>query len=72
MLFNWRTRIAAASVGVVMTFLTLFLYFPLFVKALGTAQSLEELNYVGDTLLFGGDGPSYRHRCEPISPAGPD
>ncbi len=54
MLFNWRTRIAAASVGVVMTFLTLFLYFPLFVKALGTAQSLEELNYVGDTLLFGG------------------
>jgi len=54
MLVNRRTRIAAASVGVVMTFLTLFLYFPIFVKALGTAQSLEGLNYVGDTLLFGG------------------
>ena len=54
MLFNRRTRIAAASVGSVMTFLTLFLYFPLLVKAYGTPQALEELNYVGDTLLFGG------------------
>jgi len=54
MLFNWRTRIAAASVGVVMTFLTLFLYFPIFVKALGTSEALEGLNYVGDTLFFGG------------------
>jgi uncharacterized membrane protein len=54
MLFNWRTRAAAASVGSVMAFLTLFLYFPLLVKAYGTPQALEELNYVGDTLLFGG------------------
>jgi uncharacterized membrane protein len=54
MLFNLRTRIAAASVGVVMTLLTLFLYFPLLVKAFGTPQALEELNYVGDTLFFGG------------------
>jgi uncharacterized membrane protein len=54
MLFNWKTRIAAASVGGVMTLLTLFLYFPIFVKALGTSQAMEGLNYVGDTLLFGG------------------
>jgi uncharacterized membrane protein len=54
LLFNWRTPIAAASVGVVMTFLTMCLYFPIFVKALGTSQALEGLNYVGDTLLFGG------------------
>jgi uncharacterized membrane protein len=54
MLFNWRTRIAAVSVGLVMTFLTVFLYFPIFVKAFGTPQALDELNYVGDTLLFGG------------------
>jgi uncharacterized membrane protein len=54
MLVNWQTRIAAASVGVVMTLLTLFLYFPLLVKAFGTPQALEELNYVGDTLFFGG------------------
>ena len=54
MLFNWKTRVAAASVGLVMTLLTLFLYFPLLVKAFGTPQALEELNYVGDTLFFGG------------------
>jgi uncharacterized membrane protein len=54
MLFNWRTRLAAASVGIAMAFLTLFLYFPLLVKAYGTPQALEELNYVGDTLYFGG------------------
>jgi uncharacterized membrane protein len=54
MLFNWQTPTAAASVGIVMTFLTLFLYFPIYVKELGTANGLEGLNYVGDTLFFGG------------------
>jgi uncharacterized membrane protein len=54
MLFNWRTQTAAASVGLVMAFLTLFLYFPIYVKELGTADALEGLNYVGDTLFFGG------------------
>lgn len=53
-LLNRRTAPAAAAVGIVMTYLTLFLYFPLYLKALGTPQSLEELNYVGDTLMFGG------------------
>ena len=54
MLFNWKTPLAAASVGAVMTLLTLFFYFPIFVKALGTPEALDELNYVGDTLFFGG------------------
>ncbi len=54
MLLNWRTRVAAASVGLVMALLTLFLYFPIFMKALGTPQAMDELNYVGDTLFFGG------------------
>jgi len=54
MFFNRRTRTAAAVVGLVMTFLTIALYFPLYVKALGTAQGLEEFNYVADTLFFGG------------------
>ena len=54
MLFNRRTRTAAAAVGGVMLLLTLFLYFPLLVKAYGTPQALEEMNYVFDTLLFGG------------------
>ena len=54
MLFNRRTRTAAASVGLVMAFLTWFLYFPIYLKELGTPAALEGLNYVGDTLLFGG------------------
>lgn len=54
MLANRWTRLAAAAVGSVMTFLTLCLYFPLLVRAWGTPQALEEMNYVGDTLLFGG------------------
>lgn len=54
MLFNSRTRTAAASVGLVMAFLTWFLYFPIYLKELGTPAALEGLNYVGDTLLFGG------------------
>lgn len=54
MLFNWRTRVAAAAVGLVMALLTFFFYFPIYLQTLGTEQLLEELNYVGDTLLFGG------------------
>jgi uncharacterized membrane protein len=54
MLFNRQTRTAASAVGLVMAFLTLFLYFPIFVKEWGTPDALEGLNYVGDTLLFGG------------------
>jgi uncharacterized membrane protein len=54
MLFNRQTRLAAAAVGIVMAFLTLFLYFPIYVQELGTASALEGLNYVGDTLLYGG------------------
>jgi hypothetical protein len=38
----------------VMTFLTIALYFPIYVKELGTPLGLEGVNYVGDTLLFGG------------------
>jgi uncharacterized membrane protein len=54
MLFNKQTRVAAAVVGMVMTFLTIALYFPIYVKELGTPLGLEGVNYVGDTLLFGG------------------
>jgi uncharacterized membrane protein len=54
MLFNWRTQMAAAWVGAVMTFITLFLYFPIYLQELGTPLGLEGLNYIGDTLLFGG------------------
>jgi len=54
MLFNKKSRIAATSVGLVMTILTLFLYLPILAAATGTSQLVEGVNYVFDTLLFGG------------------
>lgn len=54
MLFDWNTRTAAAAVGLVMALLTAFLYLPIYVQEYGTASALEGLNYVGDTLLYGG------------------
>jgi uncharacterized membrane protein YphA (DoxX/SURF4 family) len=53
-LFNKRSRIAAAYVGLVMTLLTFFLYLPILLTASGTSQIVEGLNYVADTLLFAG------------------
>ena len=37
-----------------MALLTAFLYLPIYVQEYGTASALEGLNYVGDTLLYGG------------------
>lgn len=49
-------RIAAGSIGALMTVLTLFLYLPILILAYSgsTAQFNEELNYVADTLLYAG------------------
>jgi uncharacterized membrane protein len=52
-LLNKRSRTAAAYVGLVMTLLTLFLYTPLLAMAT-KASLITELNYVADTLFFGG------------------
>lgn len=53
---NKQSRIAAASIGALMTALTLFLYLPILILAhAGTVPQInEELNYVADTLLFAG------------------
>jgi len=53
---NKHSRIAAASIGALMTALTLFLYLLILILAHGgTAPQInEELNYVADTLLFAG------------------
>jgi uncharacterized membrane protein len=53
---NKHTRIAAASIGALMTALTLFLYLLILILAHGGSapQINEELNYVADTLLFAG------------------
>jgi uncharacterized membrane protein len=51
---NKKSRIAAASIGALMTVLTLFLYLLILILALGgsTPEINEALNYVADTLLF--------------------
>lgn len=53
---NRKARIAAASIGALMFFLTLFLYLLGLILAHGgsTAEINEALNYVADTLLFAG------------------
>jgi len=53
---NKHSRIAAASIGALMTALTLFLYLPILILARGGSvpQINEELNYVADTLLYAG------------------
>ena len=56
LVMNNRSRIAAASIGALMTVLTLFLYLPILIFALGRSapEINEALNYVADTLLFAG------------------
>jgi peptidoglycan/LPS O-acetylase OafA/YrhL len=53
-LLNRRARLAATLVGLLMTLLTFFLYFPILTMAHGISQIGEGVNYVADTLLFGG------------------
>lgn len=56
LLLNLRPRIAAASIGLLMTVLTVFPYFVLLMLALGGPDTgvNEWLNYVADTLLYAG------------------
>lgn len=51
---NKRSRTAAASIGALMMFLTLFLYLPILILAREPTEINEGLNYVADTLLFAG------------------
>jgi uncharacterized membrane protein len=53
---NKKSRRAAASIGALMTVLTLFLYLVILIHAHGgsTPEINEALNYVADTLLFAG------------------
>jgi uncharacterized membrane protein len=51
---NQQSRIAAASIGALMTVLTLFLYLLILILAHGSTEINEALNYVADTLLFAG------------------
>jgi uncharacterized membrane protein len=54
LVINKKPRTAAASIGLLMTLLTVFLYLPMLAQGGGVPQLTESLNYVFDTLLFGG------------------
>ncbi len=53
---NKKSRIAATSIGALMTILTLFLYLPIWILARGgtTPEIMEAINYAFDTLLYAG------------------
>lgn len=51
---NYQTRLAAASIGALITALTVFLYLPILFFAHGAFEINEAINYVADTLLFAG------------------
>ncbi|MGD0891969.1 MAG: DoxX family membrane protein [Terracidiphilus sp.] len=53
---NWKSRMASASVGALMTALTLFLYVPVLILAYRGASTdfNDAINYVADTLLYAG------------------
>jgi uncharacterized membrane protein len=53
---NKKSRIAATSIGALMTALTLFLYLPIWIFAHSgtTPEIMEAINYVFDTLFYAG------------------
>ncbi len=51
---NKKSRIAAASIGALMTVLTLFLYLVILILAHGVSEINEALNYFADTVLYAG------------------
>lgn len=53
-LLNKRSRFAATLAGLVMVVITVFLYTPIWAMDRGPAQVIEGINYVFDTLLYGG------------------
>jgi uncharacterized membrane protein len=53
---NKKSQMAATCMGALMTFLTLFLYVPIWIHNHGgtTPEIMEAINYVFDTLLYAG------------------
>jgi uncharacterized membrane protein len=56
LVLNKKSRMAAASIGALITVLTVFPYLLILILAHGgsTPEINEELNYVADTLLYAG------------------
>lgn len=53
-LLNKHARQATAMAGLLMAFFTFLLYLPILLMNRGVGPIIEGVNYVGDTLLFGG------------------
>jgi len=54
LLINVKPRTSAVLIGVLMTLLAVFLYLPILALTRDPAQMTDGINYVADTLLFGG------------------
>jgi uncharacterized membrane protein len=65
---NKKSRMAATSIGALMTFFTVFLYLPILLLARGgtTPQITEGLNYVADTLLYAGAALALASALPPV------
>ena len=66
-LLDKRTRIAAAWVGLMMLLLTLIIYTPIFARAAKPSEMIEGVNYVADTLFFGGTVLLLALSCRKVS-----
>jgi uncharacterized membrane protein len=54
LLINIKPRIAACWIGVLMTLLTALLYLPILALTRDPSQMTDAINFVADTLMFGG------------------
>ncbi|WP_158944962.1 DoxX family membrane protein [Granulicella sp. S190] len=54
LLLNFKPRTAAIWIGVLMTLLSAFLYLPILAVTHDPSQMTEAINFVADTLMFGG------------------
>jgi uncharacterized membrane protein YphA (DoxX/SURF4 family) len=54
LLINIRPRMAAVGIGAVMTLLSAFLYLPILALTRDPSLMTDAINYVADTLMFGG------------------
>jgi uncharacterized membrane protein len=54
LLFNFKPRISAVSIGALMTLLNVLLYLPLLLFTHEPSQLTQAIDFVADTLMFGG------------------
>lgn len=54
LLLNFKPRISACWIGVLMTLLTALLYLPILARTRDPSQMTDAVNFVADTLMFGG------------------